>query len=157
MLSNYSETSIELKPRPSAWMAWILAGAHITAAAVVILAVSFKPAAAALLLLALLSWYRAHRVHVQHRGARSIRRLVWQADGQWLLDDGRESAQPAHLLPSSYLHPRLVILNFRLLTRRGRRNLVLLPDSLDAQTLRQLRRRMRIESAEALKAGFNRA
>ena len=67
-------------------------------------------------------------------------------DGRWLLQDQRGEMCQARLLPSSYLHPKLVILNFSLERFPRRRSLVLCPDSLDAQTLRQLRVRLRTMS-----------
>jgi hypothetical protein len=97
-----------------------------------------------LLALVALSFYRNYRRHVLHRGRRAPRRVVCHGDGRWLLQDHRGEMQEARLLPSSYLHPRLVILNFTLRQRPRRRNLVLCPDSLDAQTLRQLRVRLRV-------------
>lgn len=139
--------SIDLRPRSSKFLARILFGFHLLCAAVVFFYAPFKPAAIALLLLTIWSWYRAHRLHVLHRGNKAVRRAVWQADGQWLLQGHHGDEQPASLLPSSYLHPRLLILNFRIGGTGQRRNLLLFPDSLDFQTLRRLRSRLRIEAA----------
>ncbi len=100
----------------------------------------------------------------------SILALEWQADGGWRARrrDGGEEA--LRLLPDSYVHPRLVVLNFRragegwrprwrafvsapsprslaLLADRGRRSVVLLSDSADDDTLRRLRVRLRFEGA----------
>lgn len=157
MSLNYSEAPIELKPRPSAWLAWILAGFHALVAIVVLIAVPFKPAAAALVLLTTLSWFRSHRLHIRHEGRRAVRRLVWQADGSWLLEDTGRQMHAAQLLPSSYLHPRLVLLNFRLEDSGRRRNVLLLTDSLDPECLRRLRVRLRVEAATVQKTSFNRA
>jgi hypothetical protein len=46
------------------------------------------------------------------------------------------------LHPSTYVHPWLVVLNFRLADRRRLRSLVLLPDTLDADSFRHLRLRL---------------
>ncbi|MGB1580922.1 MAG: protein YgfX, partial [Nevskiales bacterium] len=143
MSSNYSETCIELKPRPSRVLAMLLAGFHGLVVVVLLWAVPYKLAAAALILLTILCWYRAHKLHIGHQGRRAVRRLQWQADGNWLLSNERGELRPAELLPSSYLQPRLVILNFRLQESRQRRNVILLPDSLDFETLRRLRVRLR--------------
>ena len=148
---------IEIRPRSSRLLSGLLLGFHLLCVIVVLASVTYKPAAAALILLTLLSWYRAHRQHIQYRGRAAVRRLVWQSDGSWLLDDGQAKQRPAGLLPSTYLHPRLVILNFRLLDSRQRRNVVLLPDSLDPECLRQLRVRLRIEAAAENKPGLRQA
>ena len=136
---------IEFRPKASRQLALLLAGFHLLAATALVLSVPYKPALAALLLVTLWSWYRANRLHVQRRGRHAVRRAVWQVDGQWQLDDSKGETHSATLMPTSYLHPRLVILNFKL-GSGGRRNLVLMPDSLDATTLRQLRVRLRIEA-----------
>ena len=73
--------------------------------------------------------------------------MQWQVDGQWLLEDAAHQSHIALLMPSSYLHARLLILNFKLVESGRRRTVILLPDSLDVQTLRRLRSRLRIEGA----------
>ncbi len=155
MSSNYSATCIEFKTRASRQLTWLLAGFHALAAVVILLSVPYRPAAAALLLLTFLSWYRANRVHIQRRGNQALRRIVWKPDGRWQVDDIAGITHDAELLPSSYLHRRLVILNF-LLAGGQRRNLVLLPDSLEPSTLRQLRARLRIESVTERRAAISR-
>jgi hypothetical protein len=91
------------------------------------------------------------------RGAKVARRVVCRADGAWFLQDNEGALREARLLPSSYLHPKLVILNFALGSRAGKRNLVLCPDSLDAQTLRRLRQHLRVTAQGQPDARFDRA
>jgi hypothetical protein len=150
-------TATDLKPRPSRLLAWILGSFHVLVALVVLASVAYRPAAAALLLVTVWSWYRAYRLHCQYRGRQAIRRLSWLADGQWVLEDGSRQAQAALLLPSSYLHPRLLILNFKLVANGHRRNVLLLPDSLDAESLRQLRSRLRVEASISHKSAIKQA
>ncbi|MGH8458700.1 MAG: protein YgfX [Nevskiales bacterium] len=138
------DSALDFKPRRSRLLARFLLGVHALATVTVLLWVPGRGAVAALLALIALSFFRNYRRHVLHRGRRASRRIVCQGDGRWLLQDHLGEMHPAHLLPSSYLHPRLVILNFRLAEYPRRRNLVLFPDSLDAQTLRQLRMRLRV-------------
>lgn len=96
----------------------------------------------------------------------SILALEWQADGGWRARRRDGGEEILRLLPDSYVHPRLVVLNFRqvgeggrarwraflsapsprllvLLADRGRRSVVLLADSADDDTLRRLRVRLR--------------
>jgi toxin CptA len=148
--------TLDFKPRASRLLARFLIVVHALAVVTVLLWVPGRITVAALLALVALSFYRNYRRHVLHRGRRAPRRVVCQGDGRWLLQDHRGQMQEARLLPSSYLHPRLVILNFILRQRPRRRNLVLCPDSLDAQTLRQLRVRLRV-ATRGQRAGYHRA
>jgi toxin CptA len=135
--------SLEFRPRPSRLLARFLLVAHALAAVVVLVSVPGRLAMAVLLGLVLVSFYRAYRRHVLQVGRRAARRVVCQEDGAWFLQDTQGVVREARLLPSTFLHPRLVILNFELCRCAGRRNLVLCPDSLDPQTLRRLRARLR--------------
>lgn len=77
-----------------------------------------------------------------HRHSRwFVERVTCLADGNWILQttDGRK--HPGRLLDSTYVHPRLVILNFAL-DGIARRSVVLLPDSTDPDDLRRLRVRL---------------
>lgn len=138
--------TLDFKPRASRLLARFLFAVHALATVVVLLWVPGRFAVAALLALVAVSFFANYRQHVLHRGRRAPRRIVCQGDGQWQLQDKHGEMLPARLLPSSYLHPKLVILNFALEQSPCRRNLVLCPDSLDAQTLRQLRAKLRITS-----------
>jgi hypothetical protein len=139
-----THAALDFKPRPSVLLARFLFAVHALAVITVLVWVPGRGMVAALLVLIALSLFRNYRRHVLHRGQRAPRRVVCGGDGHWLLQDQQGEMRPARLLPSSYLHPRLVILNFALDESPRRRNLVLCPDSLDAQTLRQLRARLRI-------------
>lgn len=79
-----------------------------------------------------------------HLGGLSVRLAVWEADGDWSLTraDGLRAA--AWLLPESYVSPWLVILRFRGRGVGWRPVLVLLSDSLDPDTFRRLRVRLRL-------------
>jgi len=84
------------------------------------------------------------RRHVWLSAPAAIRELVWEADGLWRLlrVDGSESE--ACLQGDSFVHPYLVVLNFRQLD--GRRCSVLLtPQRVSAETLRRLRVRLKLE------------
>lgn len=95
----------------------------------------------------------------------SILGLEWRADGSWRARRRDGGEEELVLLPDSYVHPLLVVLNFRragegwrlrslattpvkaILAVAGRRSVVLLPDSADHDTLRRLRARLRLEGA----------
>lgn len=84
----------------------------------------------------------AVHTHVLLRGKRAVRSLVWEATGNVVVRDGKGREHEGVLAPDSFAHPWAVVLNLKL---RGcsRRALVLLPDSETADTLRQLRARVK--------------
>lgn len=140
---------IEFKPRPSVLLSRLLLMAHGGAALIVFLMVHHKLLMPLLLLFITYSYYRAHRQHVLHKGSGAVRRIIWQADGAWFLEDEAGVVREAELRPSSYVHPRLVILSFDLLRIKGHRHVVLCPDSMDADTLRRVRSRLRTTQGTA--------
>lgn len=136
--------ALDFRPGRSQQIARFLFALHALAALTVLFSVPGRVAIAALLALVALSFFRNYRRHVLFRGPSAPRRVICREDGRWFLQDHQGGMHLARLLPSSYLHPRLVILNFALEQRPRRRSVVLCPDSLDAQTLRQLRVRLRV-------------
>ncbi|MBI2778783.1 MAG: hypothetical protein HYX62_03215 [Gammaproteobacteria bacterium] len=93
--------------------------------------------------------------HALLRDKRAILRLVWDCNDDWKLHTAGGKEIVARLLPGSYVHPLLVVLNFeldyadiqeRLPPWARRRSVVLAPDSSDAVTLRRLRARLHIFS-----------
>ncbi|HUP92765.1 MAG TPA: protein YgfX [Solimonas sp.] len=87
-----------------------------------------------------LSWWWLRRRPEFGFGPRAIDRIVWNPDGSWVLHV-REHHAEALLLGSSYLHPRLIVLNFRLKDGR-RRSRALLGDEAEPEVLRRLRARL---------------
>jgi hypothetical protein len=71
-----------------------------------------------------------------------VRRATWRCDDTWALECGDGRCFPARLQVSGFCHTRLILLNFELGPWR-RRSLLLLPDSLPPDALRQLRVRLR--------------
>jgi toxin CptA len=85
----------------------------------------------------------AWRCHVERRGRRGIRMAVWTNEGGWQVTDGTGRDQVATLMPDFHALPAVVILNLRL-AEGGRRSLVLPADTVEADTLRRLRVRLRL-------------
>ena len=75
----------------------------------------------------------------------AIVRLNWGSGDEWTLHrlDGQEIT--ARLLPTSYVHPWMVVLNFKDENRRHRRSVVLMPGCLDRDTFRRLRVRLNLQ------------
>lgn len=71
---------------------------------------------------------------------------VWDENDQWLLRDKRHQTHRAQLLPTSYVHARLVVINLRLQDMawyNRYRTIILLHDNIDSETFRRLRVRLR--------------
>jgi len=71
---------------------------------------------------------------------------VWDDNDQWLLIDKWNEEYRAQLLPTSYVHTRLAIINLRLQDQPwyGRhRTIILMNDNIDSETFRRLRIRLR--------------
>jgi len=81
--------------------------------------------------------------HVLMHGQYAIAELAWAINGDWHLITRDGKRHDAQLLRSTYLHARLVILNF--VVDGGKRSIILLPDALDTNTFRRLRVRLQIE------------
>ena len=89
-----------------------------------------------------LGW--SYRLHAVKTSGSAIVEAVWDGEGIWQLSLGNGDQVEAVLLPDSVVTLSLVVLNFRGNGRR--RSLVLTIDNTDAEQLRRLRARLRVES-----------
>jgi hypothetical protein len=92
------------------------------------------------------SWLWLRRHPVFGYGPRALSRLTWHAAGEgggWTVQEAGGARFDAALLGDSVIHPRLLVLNFRL-KDAGRRTRVLLGDELPEEQLRRLRARLAI-------------
>ena len=137
MSSPRSEAPLRIEPRPSRLLAALVWAAHAGAAAVVP-PLDLPPALRLLLVVAI----AGHLVWCWPRLERPVR-VVWDGYGDWTWEAG---GRVAAVVPTadSYVSPLLVVLNLREPAGRRRHTLVLLPDSLDGETLRRLRARLRL-------------
>ena len=95
----------------------------------------------------LASLVNAMAAQVLYQAPWALREATWKSDGAWILTLVSGQQIETRLLPSTFVTPRLVLLNFR----RGRwrsRTMVLPPDTLDADLLRRLRVRLRLYGGE---------
>lgn len=135
------EPSLRIEPQRSRLLLFFLLF-NFSGATLILLLV--LPAWGALLLtIALWAYfYRLYRHHILRRTPRTIRLLVRETGGEWLMHtlDGIE--REVTLSPSSYVHPQLIIL---ILQAEGKRyTLPLLRDSLSADCFRALSVRLRV-------------
>lgn len=133
---------LTIEPRPSRWFAGAVLVLH-GGALPMILALPVDGWLAGVLLIALVfSLLRTLAGPVLMRRDSAIVAAAWLGDGRWRLRRRDGVEQEARLLPDSYVHPWLTVLNFR----AARRCSLVLPwDSLDPETFRRLRVRLQLE------------
>jgi len=144
--SNKYDQSLHLQPRSSKHLSFALFFLH--GVALVVAANLTVPVWLNLVLsiAVLANFYTTFSVHVLGRGKYALLNMVWSDEGDWTLINGLGEEYRAVLQSNSYVHPQLVVLNFRILSG-GRRTALLLRDSLDNKTFRDLLIRMRLEAS----------
>lgn len=145
MSSKKYGQSLHLEPRSSRYLALALFFLH--GLALVVAANLTVPGwlSVVISLAILANFYSTFTVHVLGRGKHAILSMVWEDDGDWKLISGEGEEQSARLLPSSYVHTQLIVLNF-IIEQGGRRTAILLRDSLESKTFRDLLIRMNLEA-----------
>ena len=138
-------TPLSLDVQPSKILFWVLTLTHAGAAAA-LSALSLPGWTTACLAAAVLAsylWLTARHALLWH--PRSVRRLRWGSGQRWQvgLRDGRELS--ATLRMDSFVRPWLTVLLLRPESGGPVRNVVLLPDMLEAEAFRRLRVRLRLE------------
>ena len=143
MSSPSFDATIDLALRPSMRALQWLFVLHVVPVA--LLPFAMRPGTPLMLLVGAfgLSWLWLRRHPAFGFGKRALQRLTWQADGSWLVQDAEGRKAEAELLSSSYVHTRMLVLNFQLKSG-GRRTRVLLGDELEPDLLRRLRARLLI-------------
>jgi hypothetical protein len=142
--SKRSEPPLHLEPRSSRQLALVLLLTHGAAMAAIIQLPLEPWLMGGLAGSVIMSLYFTVKTHVQGRGRMAVWSLVWHADGEWTLLSEQGEELKARLLPATYVHPKLVLLNFAV-AGRGYRAVVLMEDSLDRATFRRLLVRLRMD------------
>ncbi|MBN4079231.1 hypothetical protein JYT26_01180 [Beggiatoa alba] len=135
---------LRLQPKISRILTGLLTVGHLGAIAVLFpldFSMLIKLVIAAVLVVSLLVALRKQPGSV---GEGDVHKLTWSADGEWLLETTGGELITATLHESTYVHPWLVVLNFRQENKRGLLSVVLVPDALDAETFRELRVRLKV-------------
>jgi toxin CptA len=142
MSSNGSDSTLHIRLRPSRVLALVLLFMHGGAMAVMVPA-GLSPWLTLLISAGIVtSLVHTLKAHALLRARNAVVQLVWDAEGEWTLLTAAGQSFKARLLPTTYLHPHVVILNFRRDHRWGSRAVVVLPDAVDADTFRRLRVRL---------------
>ena len=142
MQADSEQPPIHLRMRPSRVLGLMVLTIH--AAALTVVPALVVPFLGKLLLsLAVVgSLIQNLRRHVFLLSPMSIIQMVWQRSGEWSLMQRNGDVIEASLLPSTFVHHHLIVLNFRLDHPWQRPSVVLFDDAASAGTLRQLRVRL---------------
>lgn len=151
--ASIADPALDLQPKYSVLAFKLMFLLHVGPVLLLPFAMQQGPAMLAILGLFMLSWLMLRRHAVFGYGPKALTRLVWHPEagipqqdsqssavGHWTLHDSHGSYE-AELLPSTYVHPRLLVLNFKLKNGQ-RRTRALLGDELDVDSLRRLRARL---------------
>ena len=141
MSSHAYAAPLALEIAPSIPLTLALTGAHGGAVAVLAMLPVPEGLIAVLTILVVAHAVYAIRRHALLRDASSVVRVLWDAQDQWTLTRRDGTTFSARLLPGSYLHPLLTVLNFKVANWR-RTSVVMVPQRVDAEGFRQLRVRL---------------
>jgi len=145
MSSNTYAAPLALEIAPSVPFALVLACVHGAALGVLAMLPVPDELIAVLTIIVLAHAVVAIRHHALLRAAQSVVRVLWDAQDEWKLTRRDGSTFYARLLPGSYRHPLLTVLNFKVSYWR-RTSVVICPRRVDAEAFRQLRVRMMLVS-----------
>lgn len=147
MSSHGFALPLRLDCRPSRYLLWVMVAVH-GAALLALLPLPIDwwlkpPIAVAILVQGIIVWEN----HINFSSPHAVTRMVWSLDNRWALYTVNGAIHVARLLPTSYVHPWLVILRF--VTEDNRRCAVILPlDGLGADSHRRLRALLRLNGGE---------
>ncbi len=130
-----------LKPETSRVFIGLFAIAHLGALAVV-LPLNFSwVIKISLLTLVAVSMF----VVLRGKGFANVNILTWKEGSEWVLELNDGTQYETYLLPSSYVSPWLVVLNFSKAENQRGRSVTLFRDALDEESFRRLRVRLRMD------------
>jgi len=146
--TNSFAATIDLALRPSLRVYRVLFYLHLIPLALAVFALS--PGVPMMLFAGAmgLSWVWLRRHPAFGFGRNALVRLIWQADGSWMVIDNAGNKFEAELLSRSCVHAKLMVLGFRL-SNGERRTRVVLGDELGADPLRRLRARLAVVACAA--------
>lgn len=144
-MQNHFELPLFISVRPSPWL--IVAIYFVHFGAIFALAASDLPLIIQFLLISglLASLVRAHQLFISQKKPDSVVRLVLKQTGEWLLDLATGENVVATLRPMAFVHPMLVVMSFQ--SNQQTYRVILTPDTVDADTFRRLRVRLRFKNS----------
>lgn len=146
MSLNTYAAPLALEITASVPFALLLVCVHVGAVAVLVMLPVAQELIAVLAFLAAAHALYATRRHALLRDAKSVVKVLWDTQDEWTLTRRDGTTCSARLLPGSYRHPLLTVLNFKVSTWR-RRSVIIFPQRVNAESFRQLRVRMLLVSS----------
>ena len=140
-------TPLSLELKPSRTLFRILTLMHLGAAGMLFATSLPGWTTACVLVLVLGSYMSLVARHALLRVPGSVRWLRWDKGNHWRVCALNGNEYSASLRPDSFVSPWLTVLLLRPESGGRLRNVVLLPDMLDAEAFRHLRVRLRLEQA----------
>ena len=144
MSSPKYASPLVLKPETSRVFVGVFLAAHLGAVLAVLpldLSIEIKIGLLAILATSMFAVLRS-------KGLANVKYLTWKEGNEWVLELGDGSQYETHLLPSSYVSPWLVVLNFEKTNESKKRSVTLFRGALDPESFRRLRVRLCIEKGE---------
>lgn len=144
MSSQKYAAPLALEIAPSWWLGALLLSVHAMTITLLFLLPDL-PITLSIVLAAALAVHAGFSVlhHALLRTPRSVVRLLWNAEDVWILTLRDRTTVETQLVPGSFVHPLLTVLNFRI-TRWRRAPVVIFPGRVDAEVFRKLRVRLRL-------------
>ena len=137
---------IRLHLKPSRRLSWFIDATHLTGGAMLLWLETLEASLLILVVPVLVSWYLWRKTLVRLEGRGAVRQIEWLPGGEWVLYDSRAVAESAKLLGNSTVWSWIVVLGFS--TGTFKRRYVILPgDNADADQVRRLRVRLKLERA----------
>lgn len=128
---------------PSWSLGLFLCSIHLIALILVLYYALRLPLCLVLVLPLLWSWIRNWSMHVALTGRSAVARVEWRADDTWTLIEKQGRQTSARLVERNFVAPWMTLLSFSGQTG-FRRHVILLGDNSDADQLRRLRVRLRL-------------
>lgn len=144
MSSPKFASPLVLSPRTSVVFIAVFAVAYLGAMIVVLPLTWYWMWKAILLAVLLLSMV----ITLKRGGVGDLRSLTWKDGAEWVIEFKNGKRYETCLLPSTFISPWLVVLNFGAVDGQPRRSITLFRDSLDGESFRRLRVRLNVEKLE---------
>ena len=140
-MPNNFELPLFIPVRPSCWLVAVFYTAHI--GAILALFASNIPLVIQSLIMAglLVSLFHGHCLYIIQKNPASPVQLVLNQAGEWWLILSSGNTVPVVLKPMAFVHPLLVVLVFK--DGSAAYSVILTPDTVDPDTFRRLRVRLR--------------
>ena len=145
MSSKKSEPLLHIEPRSSRQLATIMLLMHGAAMAIVInlnLPIWLVLGLAGSIIVLLFSTWN---LYILNQNKKSLKVMIWDEEGSWTLITADKKPHAATLLSSSFIFPKMIVLQFLAKNPRKKYSTVIMQDSLPANIFRQLFVRLRLE------------